>query len=264
MLVNLMSKARLKLLGRLGKTHWDARRDFSELYLRGSGIEIGALHEPTPVAEGVEVKYVDRLTTEECLERYPHLRTTTIASVDVVTDGFSLQAVADQSLDFVMAHHVLEHSDNPLQTLENWCRVLRPGGVLYFSVPLANETFDRGREITPWCHLVDDWELLRDRNPELVRSRNEAHYWDWVNVSMKNMAETDQRPLELTSQASKAKYVSHMLDIGHEIHFHTFSIESVRELAARFTEEVAPQMKRLRVVDSGGEGLVLLRKQEIQ
>ncbi len=42
-------------------------------FLRGSGLEIGALHEPFPVPAGIKVTYVDNLTVEEAVARFPEI-----------------------------------------------------------------------------------------------------------------------------------------------------------------------------------------------
>ena len=52
-----------------------------------------------------------------------------------ITDACDLQAIPDASYDFVAASHVLEHTANPLRALQEWKRVLRPGGALLVLVP---------------------------------------------------------------------------------------------------------------------------------
>jgi len=56
--------------------------------------------------------------------------------------------VEDNSQDFVIHSHVWEHLPNPLGSLEEWVRVVRPGGYIYAIVP-KREAIDAHREVTP-------------------------------------------------------------------------------------------------------------------
>jgi hypothetical protein len=59
--------------------------------LRGSGIEIGALHNPIPVSPSMNVSYVDRLTNEGLREHYPEIQSPR------PVPGISLGEPADRS-----------------------------------------------------------------------------------------------------------------------------------------------------------------------
>lgn len=50
-------------------------------------------------------------------------------------DAQLLQNVPDDSFDFAYSSHCLEHLRNPVEALENWLRVIRPGGALVVQVP---------------------------------------------------------------------------------------------------------------------------------
>ena len=43
--------------------------------------------------------------------------------------------VEDESFDFVIASHILEHDDNTIDTLKEWKRILKKGGKLGIMVP---------------------------------------------------------------------------------------------------------------------------------
>ena len=74
-----------------------------------------------------------------------------------------LGALADESQDFVIASHIIEHLANPLAMLVDIHRVLRDGGLLVLIVPDRHVTFDRSRQPTPLVHLVDEYERGRSR-----------------------------------------------------------------------------------------------------
>lgn len=50
-------------------------------------------------------------------------------------DAELMASIADQSLDFVHSSHCLEHMVNPARALDNWLRILKPGGHLVCLVP---------------------------------------------------------------------------------------------------------------------------------
>lgn len=50
-------------------------------------------------------------------------------------DAQLLATVADASYEFVHSSHCLEHLRNPIESLQHWLRVLKPGGHLVAMVP---------------------------------------------------------------------------------------------------------------------------------
>src|SRR5580693_3302274 len=84
-------------------------------YLRGSGIEIGALWRRFPVSSRARAWYVDRMTRRELEEHYPELKGR-ILEPNLVADATQLP-VPPGSLNFLIASHVLEHLPFPLAAL---------------------------------------------------------------------------------------------------------------------------------------------------
>lgn len=144
----------------------DPRYRLARRYLRGSGIEIGGLHLPLPVPFHAEVAYVDRMPLEELRPLYPELKESVLVRVDIVDDAETLETIRSESQDFVIANHVLEHCANPLRALESFFRVLKPGGILYLTVPDKRFTFDADRPITPLEHVVRDYTEGPERSRE--------------------------------------------------------------------------------------------------
>jgi SAM-dependent methyltransferase len=134
------------------------REDVALRYLRGDGIEIGALDFPLRLPRGAEVRYVDYLDAAGLREAYAStLREgRPLVTPDIVDDGARLASLADSSLDFVVANHMLEHVEDPIAALEHQLRVLRLGGVLYLTLPDARESFDAPRKRTTTEHLLRD------------------------------------------------------------------------------------------------------------
>ncbi len=198
---------------------WVTREDLARRYLRGTGLEIGALTAPLRVPPGVRVRYVDRFDREGVIrEEGPHsialgLDPATIPETDVIDDASTLATVADSSQDFVMAHHVLEHIEDPIAALRHWVRVLRPGGVLFVTLPDARHTFDVARERTSVEHLLRDHE----EGPAVSRR---GHYEEWARtIDCLSGAALDARMEEFAR-----------LDARH--HFHVWELRHFLALLA--------------------------------
>ena len=76
----------------------------------------------------------------------------------IFCDGSALSRVADQSYDFVLSSHNLEHFANPVKALRDWKRVTRPGGGLILVLPNCAKTFDHRRVPTTVKHMIEDYE----------------------------------------------------------------------------------------------------------
>lgn len=156
----------------VGRDQRDVRTAFGAR-LAGRGLEIGALHDPVPVPAGVEVEYVDRHDFEGLRREYAPLAGRDFVTPSRIDDGESLATLPDSSRDFVIASHLIEHLRNPIGALRNWCRVTRPGGLIYLAVPDKRLTFDRARVRTTLEHLI-----LDDRDPSV--SRDFEHFLDYA------------------------------------------------------------------------------------
>jgi SAM-dependent methyltransferase len=75
-----------------------------------------------------------------------------------IDEASELSSIPDRSYDFVLSSHCLEHCANPLRALRAWHRVLKPGGALLILLPSRFHTFDRKRPITPFAHLLEDFD----------------------------------------------------------------------------------------------------------
>lgn len=131
-------------------------------HLVGAGIELGPGHSPFELPlSGAHVTYLDRWEPEENRDLFPELGDAAeFPQPDIVCnlDVDRLKPISDESQDFVIASHVLEHVADPLGQLAEMHRVLRPGGTVLVLLPDRRATFDAGREATPLAHLVDHYE----------------------------------------------------------------------------------------------------------
>lgn len=184
----------------------EERNTVSYRYLQGQGIEIGALHNPLPVRKNTRVKYVDCRSLADLKKRYPELDTYTLTEVDIVDDGEILETIQDNSLDFIIANHFLEHCENPLGTISNHIKKIKTDGILYYAIPDKRFTFDKDRPLTDFNHLIDD-----DVKGSSVS--REQHFSEWVNI-VENCKGLDQIK----------NRISVLMAMNYSIHYHVWDI----------------------------------------
>ena len=211
-------------------------------YIRGEGIEIGGLHQPLKVYHQAKVRYVDRLSTEEVQKFYSDVADKPKVTVDLVDDGERLGKVADESCDFVIANHVLEHCRNPIGAVFHMLRVLKQDGILYLAIPDKRFTFDKERNLTPFEHLKRDYE----EGPEWS---DRMHYEEWIQVveGIRD-AEKFQRKL--------GKYLEKQINI----HFHVWTQRDILEMFLRLNHDYQFPLEIEFIGKNGLEVIVVLRK----
>jgi SAM-dependent methyltransferase len=156
-----------------------SRMGISGNFIRGSGIEIGGLNYPLAVRPGVTVKYVDRISADAHMDVLHEFKRTELVNVDIIDDGETLGTIPDNSQDFVIANHFIEHTRNPILAIRNAVRVLKKGGVFFMAVPDKRKTFDKDRAVTTREHLLKDYEEGPDWSEE-------EHYFDFVSKTDKS------------------------------------------------------------------------------
>jgi SAM-dependent methyltransferase len=77
---------------------------------------------------------------------------------NIFRDASDLSSIADNTYDFILSSHNLEHFANPVKALEEWKRITHPGGALILVLPNYSKTFDRQRTPTPVDHMLQDFE----------------------------------------------------------------------------------------------------------
>ena len=223
------------------------RRHVAARFLRGEGVEIGALHIPLDVPRGVRVRYVDRFDTATARSTYPELRMHKLAEVGVVDDGETLATFAPESLDFIVANHMIEHCENPLATIENWLGKLKSGGVIFMAVPDKVHTFDRDRLTTTTEHLLGDWR-------EGGEGSLLEHYRDWA----RHVSHLQGEQIEICA--------CELLQSRENIHFHVWRLPDFVAALLVFRHELCARHGLNRTFDlefagtNNGEFLIVLKK----
>ena len=187
------------------------------------------------------MRYVDRMDVDTLRSHYPELNDEPLVPVDVIDNGEQLATVADASQDFVIANHFLEHTQDPIATLQNHLRVLRPGGHLYLAIPLKDASFDVRRPVTSIEHLMRDH---RD-GPE---GSLEQHYEEWAAL------------VEGCAPEQLAERVADLRARDYSIHFHVWDEPGLLELMAHLQAELHMPFTLKRAKRNHYELILVLQK----
>lgn len=205
------------------------REELSRLYLSGSGIEIGALCHPLKV-NGL-VQYIDRFDKVGLLTQYPDLPEDKIVQIDIIDDGEHLNTIGDESQDFVIANHYLEHCRNLMGAIENWIRVLKHGGKIFCAVPDKEKSFDAHRSLTTIEHIVGD-----------------------------SAGDIDQWPHYLEFAKGDELQAKQLMDMNYSIHCHVWDKRTILELLVNLCEWFPVKLRAYVHTDERDEFIFILEK----
>ena len=226
-----------------------SREQIANVYLSGEGIEIGALHNPLALPKCAKAKYVDRMQKEKLYEHYPELRTLPLVNVDIVDDGEFLNTVTENTQDFVIANHFLEHSEDPIITLTNLLRVTRAGGVVYLAVPNMAKTFDCNRDQTTLSHVIDDHKLG-------VETSRRRHYEEWVSFVEPHFGRA-------YDEVAFINRVEELMEQKYSIHFHCWDANGFKEFLQYMRNDCALPFEVTLFVEREDEYISILTKQTV-
>ena len=168
--------------------------------LTGDVLEIGPGFAPFTTAPGARVRYADRSVEGGRDKNWPEIANLPHgpqAHIDVNIDTDGLAAIPDQSLDVVIACHMIEHLANPIAALVEFHRVLRIGGRVVIVMPDRNLTFDSVRQPTTFDRLMRKFERrVTDLEDDEIREFCGALFYqqpvhpplvrDWHNPNLLN------------------------------------------------------------------------------
>lgn len=222
----------------------DSKRAFlAERYLDGDGIEIGAAQLPVKLPSNAKAQYVDVFTEEELRKALSTYTKLDIVHVDVVDDGEKLTKFKNNSLDFIIANHFLEHCLDPIGTIINMYKKLRKNGVIYLGIPDKRYTFDIKRPLTTYDHLLDEH---KDKTKQKYRKE---HTLEYVRLGdEKNVTDVEKRAQEI-------------LDSGYRIHYHVWTQREMTELFARLSQDFNLDLEIEALLKNHHEVIYILRKQ---
>lgn len=130
------------------------RRALAFVFLNGSGLEVGAGDRPWPVRPDVNVFYGD---TRDAIGLRDYFNNDGVHFGGYI-DAQSFVGFRDNSVDFVISGHVIEHLPDPIGAIRHTIRVIKDQGIFLLAVPDMERTHDRNRPPTTLEHLILDSE----------------------------------------------------------------------------------------------------------
>jgi SAM-dependent methyltransferase len=220
-----------------------ARRDIASKFIRGRGLEVGAGSRPFPYPASAQVSYGD-IREKKSLEKYFQA---TEVRVGKYVNAQTFAGIENDSLDFVISAHVIEHLRDPIGSIINAIRVVKPGGIHLLVVPDMRYTFDRHRPETTLDHTLADYA---DGGTSSCRASYEEHL-RYVHPYL-----TGENYPEAEIQRQADENVKRWEEF--DVHFHAWTREGFETLLAAtrkfalFTIEDA--------LSVGNENIFVLRK----
>ena len=174
---------------------------------------------------------------------------TSLVRRDLVLDAQTFNSIPDESSDFLISAHVIEHLRDPLGSIVHGLRVLKTGAPYILVVPDMRRTFDRNRPETTVEHVLQDFqdggegscyrayeEHLRFVHPYLT-----GQYYDEAEIHWQ-ASESSRRWREF------------------DIHFHAWSRHGFEQLLAAATDFAG--FKVAQVLSVANENIFVLLKGE--
>jgi len=223
------------------------RVGISANFINGSGIEIGGLNYPLMVKPGVVVKYLDRVSVDDHVNILTEISKDDVVRVDIIDDGETLATIEDNSQDFVIGNHFIEHTRNPILAIKNALRVLKQGGVIFMAIPDKRYTFDFNREITTFKHLEKDFIDGPDWSEE-------GHYLDFVKNTEHGEGKNIEEIKDVVEELKKKNF---------SIHYHVWDHDSMIEMFHMMKKDLKFQFElqlALSALNGGNESLFILKK----
>jgi SAM-dependent methyltransferase len=145
-----------------------------------------------------------------------------------IMEATQLSRLAESSYDFLLSSNNLEHIANPILAINEWIRVVRPGGCILLVLPKKESNFDRLREVTSFRHLLDDFERgMTERDLTHLPEILERHDYSMTPDT------PDRASLELRGRANFENRC---------LHHHVFDMPLIEELLAHVGLRLELQM----------------------
>lgn len=133
-----------------------------------------------------------------------------------IKEAVDLNGIANESYDFILSCHSLEHVANPLKAVAEWVRVLKPGGMFVLILPDKRFTFDVNRPYTTMDHLLQDYELN-------VGEDDSTHFQEIIDTYQR-----DRDPEGKTVEQLKMFLNDNLKN--RRAHHHVFNFELVKQI----------------------------------
>ncbi|MDQ3123725.1 MAG: class I SAM-dependent methyltransferase [bacterium] len=189
----------------------DMRQNCVSLLL-GNGVEFGAAANPLSIPIGVKIQYADLFSKPQLEDELYDNSEYEFVDTDIVSGFDEMKNIENNSMDFIIASHVIEHVRDPIGALDLAWGKLRNNGKLTLIIPKKEKTLDKNRELTTLEHLILD-------HAQPNRWRDALH-----------VAEFYSKAKPLSSIELYEKMLESIRDEKHSMHYHVWNEKSFKKL----------------------------------
>lgn len=141
--------------------------------------------------------------------------------VDIAAEAHAIP-LPDNSQDYILSSHVVEHLPNPIAAFLEWNRLLKPGGIVFMIFPKRDAlSFDATRPITPLQEFIDDYQNNIDVDTHPITAEmgwmRRGHYHVFTLQSMLEIITWCNQNLNLGWHILYTEETDSKQGIGHTI-----------------------------------------------
>lgn len=160
------------------------------------------------------------------------------AIVNVVATGDALP-FKDNSFDYVLSSHVIEHAFDPIKTISEWLRVIKKNGYIFIIAPHKDRTFDKHRDVTPLQELLDR-HAGKINVHSYARPKDNAalqEYFKSIHRDQQGMSTSDLPSLLLTDKTQMPRNWERYKEDDHH-HWSVWRTEDFLEMCKKMNWKV--------------------------
>jgi SAM-dependent methyltransferase len=76
----------------------------------------------------------------------------------IISDAVDISVINNETYDFAVSIHLLEHIANPLKAIKEWLRIVKNDGYIIIVVPEKSLCFDHKRDYSKFSTLLEQYE----------------------------------------------------------------------------------------------------------
>jgi len=134
----------------------------------------------------------------------------------IIADTVDISIIKNNSYNFLLASHVIEHIANPIKAILEWKRIVKINGILVIIAPDMRNTYDKNRPTTEVNHIIKDYN-------ENTSETDTTHFEEVIrlhDLSMDSTVKNIKEHIKRTNNNFKNRI----------LHHHTFNKQSLIDI----------------------------------